>query len=108
MAAPFDTLRAARRLKEAGASDPVAEAIAETIGEARAEIAGEVLSAAPVAAMIAEGRPVALHLAMTLHFAPPGEAARQVARYAASLPPGSVIAASVALVAVFAESRAKV
>jgi hypothetical protein len=36
MAAPFDTLRAARRLKEAGASDPVAEAIAETIGEARA------------------------------------------------------------------------
>ena len=31
----FDTLRAARRLKEAGATDPVAEAIAETIREAR-------------------------------------------------------------------------
>ena len=36
MAASFDTLRAARRLKEAGATDPVAEAIAETIGDARA------------------------------------------------------------------------
>jgi hypothetical protein len=35
MAASFDTLRAARRLKEAGATDPVAEAIAETI-DARA------------------------------------------------------------------------
>ncbi|MGC2524197.1 MAG: hypothetical protein WA417_16415 [Stellaceae bacterium] len=33
--AAFDTLRAARRLKEAGASDQVAEAIAETIGDAR-------------------------------------------------------------------------
>jgi hypothetical protein len=31
MAAPFDTLRAARRLKEAGAAEPVAE----TIGDAR-------------------------------------------------------------------------
>jgi len=36
MAASFDTLRAARRLKEAGVTDPVAEAIAETIGDARA------------------------------------------------------------------------
>ena len=35
MAATFDTLRAARRLKEAGASDAVAEAIAETIREGR-------------------------------------------------------------------------
>jgi sirohydrochlorin ferrochelatase len=35
MAASFDTLRAARRLKEAGASDPVAEAIVTTIAEAR-------------------------------------------------------------------------
>lgn len=35
MAAPFDTLRAARRLKEAGAAELVAEAIAETIGAAR-------------------------------------------------------------------------
>jgi hypothetical protein len=35
MAASFDTLRAARRLKEAGASDPMAEAIVSTIAEAR-------------------------------------------------------------------------
>lgn len=35
MAASFDTLSAARRLKEAGASDAVAEAIAETIRDAR-------------------------------------------------------------------------
>ncbi|HEU0156385.1 MAG TPA: hypothetical protein VFQ82_09965 [Stellaceae bacterium] len=35
MAATFDTLTAARRLKEAGASEPMAEAIVETIREAR-------------------------------------------------------------------------
>lgn len=35
MAASFDTLTAARRLKEAGASDAVAEAIAETMRDAR-------------------------------------------------------------------------
>jgi hypothetical protein len=35
MAASFDTLRGARRLKEAGAAGPVAEAIAEAIGNAR-------------------------------------------------------------------------
>ena len=35
MAATFDTLRTARRLKEAGAADLVAEAIAEAIGESR-------------------------------------------------------------------------
>ena len=35
MAATFDTLRTARRLKEAGAADLVAEAIAEAIGDSR-------------------------------------------------------------------------
>jgi hypothetical protein len=35
VAGTFDTLRAARRLKEAGASDPVAEAIAEVMRESR-------------------------------------------------------------------------
>ena len=35
MAAGFDTLAAARRLKEAGATDAVAEAIAETVRDAR-------------------------------------------------------------------------
>ncbi|MGH7058888.1 MAG: hypothetical protein ACREFH_00765 [Stellaceae bacterium] len=35
MAASFDTLTAARRLKEAGASEPIAEAIVEAIREAR-------------------------------------------------------------------------
>jgi hypothetical protein len=35
MAASFDTLRAARRLKEAGASEQVAEAIAEVLRESR-------------------------------------------------------------------------
>jgi hypothetical protein len=35
MAATFDTLRAARRLKEAGASEPVAEAIAEVLRDSR-------------------------------------------------------------------------
>ncbi len=35
MAGTFDTLRAARRLKEAGASEPVAEAIAEVLRESR-------------------------------------------------------------------------
>jgi hypothetical protein len=33
--AEFDTLRAARRLKEAGATEPVAEAIAEMLGNSR-------------------------------------------------------------------------
>lgn len=35
MAGTFDTLRAARRLKDAGASEPVAEAIAEVLRESR-------------------------------------------------------------------------
>ena len=35
MATTFDTLRAARRLKEAGASEQVAEAIAEVLPESR-------------------------------------------------------------------------
>jgi hypothetical protein len=35
VAATFDTLRAARRLKEAAASEPVAEAIAEVLRESR-------------------------------------------------------------------------
>jgi hypothetical protein len=35
MAGTFDTLRAARRLKEAGASEPVAEAIAEVLRDSR-------------------------------------------------------------------------
>jgi hypothetical protein len=35
MVATFDTLRTARRLKEAGASEPVAEAIAEALRESR-------------------------------------------------------------------------
>jgi len=35
MAMTFDTLRAARRLKEAGAAEPVAEAIAEVLRESR-------------------------------------------------------------------------
>lgn len=35
MAASFDTLRTARRLKEVGAADLVAEAIAEAIGDSR-------------------------------------------------------------------------
>ena len=35
MAGTFDTLRAARRLKEAGAPEPVAEAIAEVLRESR-------------------------------------------------------------------------
>ena len=35
MASTFDTLRAARRLKEAGAPEPVAEAIAEVLRESR-------------------------------------------------------------------------
>jgi len=65
---------------------------------ARVEFPDEILSAAPVTAMLAEGKPVALHLAMTLHFAPPGEAGKQVARYAAALPSGSVVAVSVAIV----------
>ena len=55
------------------------------------------LSAAPVDAMLAEGRPVCLMLAMTAHFET-GESARaQIAAYAKALPPGSVIAMSVAL-----------
>jgi len=35
MAGTFDTVRAARRLKDAGASEPVAEAIAEILRESR-------------------------------------------------------------------------
>lgn len=35
MAASFDTLTAARRLKEAGATEPMAEAIVETIRDSR-------------------------------------------------------------------------
>ena len=35
MAAIFDTVRTARRLKEAGAAERVAEAIAEAIGDSR-------------------------------------------------------------------------
>jgi hypothetical protein len=35
MAVSFNTLRVARRLREAGASEPMAEAIVEAIGESR-------------------------------------------------------------------------
>ena len=35
MAGTFDTVRAARRRKDAGASEPVAEAIAEILRESR-------------------------------------------------------------------------
>lgn len=58
---------------------------------------GKLLAAAPVAEMLAAGRPVAVMLGMTLHFAPAGEARAQVARYAAALPPGSALVLSVAL-----------
>jgi S-adenosyl methyltransferase len=58
---------------------------------------GELLSAGPVAAMLAGGRPVHLALGMTLHFAPAGEAREQLAVYAGALPPGSEVALSVAL-----------
>jgi len=57
----------------------------------------ELLAAGPVAAMIAEGRPVSLHLGMSLHFAPRGQARGQLAAYAEALPPGSAITLSVAL-----------
>lgn len=63
----------------------------------RVEFPAEVLSAVPVAEMIAGGEPVGLHLGMTLHFAPAEAAAEQVRLYAAALPPGSVVVASVAL-----------
>lgn len=57
-----------------------------------------VLAAIPVKAMLAEDEPVCLILGMTLHFSPPKEAAGQVAAYAAALPTGSALVASVSLI----------
>jgi hypothetical protein len=51
MAASFDTLSAARRLKEAGASEAVAEAIAETIREAREFDLSQLATKADLAAL---------------------------------------------------------
>lgn len=67
------------------------------LARAKADCPGELLEAAPVAAMIADGKPACLMLAMTLHFAAPEEARRQVVSYARALPPGSALAVSVAL-----------
>ena len=97
-------------------ADPGAEVVyvhrgLEALARARALLAGpgvrfvraktdrpdELLSAAPVAAMIAEGKPVCVMLGMTLHFSAPREALSQVASYARALPPGSAVAVSVAL-----------
>jgi S-adenosyl methyltransferase len=65
---------------------------------ARVNFPAEVLSAVPVADMLAKGGPVSLHLGMTLHFASPAEAREQVAVYAGTLPRGSALVVSVALV----------
>lgn len=57
----------------------------------------ELLAAAPVAGMLGQGRPVCLILGLTLHFAAPAAARERVALCAAALPPGSVLAVSLAL-----------
>jgi len=64
---------------------------------ATVERPAEVLGAPPVAAMLAEGRPVCLIIGMMLHFTEGGDAAGRVAAYAAALPPGSVVVVSLSL-----------
>jgi hypothetical protein len=54
--ATFDTLTAARRLKEAGATDALAEAIAETIRDARDFDLSQLATTADLRAGIAEVR----------------------------------------------------
>ena len=51
MVATFDTLRTARRLKEAGASEPVAEAIAEALRESRELDLAQLATKADLAAL---------------------------------------------------------
>jgi hypothetical protein len=51
MVATFDTLRAARRLKEAGASEPIAEAIAEALRESRELDLAQLATKADLAAL---------------------------------------------------------
>ena len=69
------------------------------LATARADVncPASLLAAGPVAALLGDGEPVALLLAMTLHFAPPEQAAEQVALYADALPRGSALALCVAL-----------
>jgi len=66
------------------------------IAVARARVAqpAEVLAAPPVAAMLAERKPVCLIVGTLMHFAPRPGAGPYLADLAAPLPPGSVLAAS--------------
>lgn len=58
---------------------------------------GGFIDGEPVRGWLDEGKPIAVIAGLLLHFVPGRRAAARVARAAAALPPGSVLAASVAL-----------
>lgn len=65
-----------------------------TVARARVAYPDHVLATGPVAAMLAEGEPVALVTGMFYHHAPPEWCAAHMDTYSAVLPPGSVVAVS--------------
>lgn len=60
---------------------------------------GGFLASEPAATWAAEGRPVCVIAGLMLHFTDGERAAKRIARAAGALPPGSVLAASVAIAA---------
>lgn len=65
-----------------------------TVARAPVRYSEEVLAAEPVARMLAEGEPVCLVTGTLMHFASPDGAGPYLQAYAAALPSGSVLAAS--------------